>query len=455
IADPFGHMWVVATRKEDVPTDELNRRAAQFVKQRESAQVSPIPRGMHSVTPYLQVAGAAKLIDFMKRAFGAEELMRVKMPDGTIGHAQMKVSGSIIELADANEQFKPMPTAIWLYVDDADATYQRAVAAGATSLHEPMDQDYGNREGSVRDPFGNHWYIATRLPGREPWREELRTVTPYLHPKGSSKLIEFMKRAFDAEELERHEGGGLVHHAQVKIGDSVIAMGDAHGPYQPMPPALHLYVTDADRVYRRALRAGAKSMFEPHDASYGDRMSGVTDPFGNVWYIATHQRDVPVEEMQRSAAAQEPAGTAPPAQHPERDVMPFLHIRGAEQAAEFYKQIFGATELTRDVDEHTGAAHHVQLKIGDARIMISDPGVSHAPEWIKKGWLRTAHELGGSPVHLYQYVDDADAVFQRAVAAGVTITDPIADKPWGDRCGGFEDPFGQIWSVATPLKESK
>ena len=234
--DPFGHVWMVATHKQDVTAEEMK---ADWDRSQSAAEpaTAPKPEGYHSITPYLQVNGAANLIDFLKRAFDAEEIMRVDNPDGTIAHAQMKVSGSIVELADASDKFKPNPTAIWLFVDDADAVYEQAIAAGATSLHGPMDQDYGNREGSVRDPFGNHWYIATRLPGREPWPSELRSVTPYLHPKGADKVIDFLKSAFGGEELSRFaDDKGVIHHAQIKVGDSIIAMGEAHGPYRRCRP---------------------------------------------------------------------------------------------------------------------------------------------------------------------------------------------------------------------------
>src|SRR5215471_18598706 len=216
--DPFGHVWMVATHLRDVSAQELERQWKESQKVVEPADADTRPEGYHSVTPYLQVNDAAKLIDFLQRAFDAEEIMRVNQPDGTIGHAQMRVSGSMIELADASDQFKPTPTAIWLFVDNVDAVYQRALDAGATSINAPVDQDYGNREGSVKDPFGNHWYIATPFE-QTAWSPELRTVTPYLHPHGASKLIDFLKDAFGAEQVERHsDDKGVVQHAQIKIG---------------------------------------------------------------------------------------------------------------------------------------------------------------------------------------------------------------------------------------------
>lgn len=124
--------------------------------------VKPIPEGFHSITPYLIVQGAERLIEFLQQAFGAELIYTSKKPDGTIGHSEMRIGDSMIELADGNEQWKPMTAAIHLYVPDTDATYRRAIEAGATSLYEPADMFYGERSGGVADPSGNHWYIATR-----------------------------------------------------------------------------------------------------------------------------------------------------------------------------------------------------------------------------------------------------------------------------------------------------
>lgn len=260
--------------------------------------VSPIRAGFHTITPYLIISGAAQWIEFVKQAFGAEERFRVKRPGTeTVMHAEVKIGDSMIELADANDQFPPLPGAIWLRVNDVDATYNRAVDAGATPMVPPADQDYGSRDGWVKDMCGNNWYIFTPVAGNAIF-EGLRSVTPYLHPVRAPQVIEFLKRAFGAEETYRAQSpDGVVHHAQVRIGDSVIGMGEAHGLYQPMPRTLHLYVPDVDSSYERALAAGAESLQAPADQPYGDRSAGVKDPFGNRWFLATHLRDVqPPEE---------------------------------------------------------------------------------------------------------------------------------------------------------------
>jgi PhnB protein len=122
--------------------------------------VKPIPDGYHSVTPQLNVKNAAKLIDFMKQAFGAEERMRMPGPGGALMHAEVKIGDSIVMMSDAVRE-APMPGSIFLYVEDVDAVYQRALRAGATSVMEPTNMFWGDRFASVKDGFGNQWGIAT------------------------------------------------------------------------------------------------------------------------------------------------------------------------------------------------------------------------------------------------------------------------------------------------------
>jgi PhnB protein len=124
--------------------------------------VKPIPDGYHSVTPYLIVKGAEKLLGFVKAAFDAEDRGSMKSLDGTIMHGEFKIGDSIVMYSDLNG-YEPMPAMIHLYVPDVDATYRQALAAGATSLREPTDEFYGDRSAGVADAFGNRWWIATRV----------------------------------------------------------------------------------------------------------------------------------------------------------------------------------------------------------------------------------------------------------------------------------------------------
>ena len=134
--------------------------------------VKPIPEGFHSVTPYLVVEGAKKLLEFLQQAFDAKVMERMERPDGVIGHAEVLIGDSTVMLAEASGQWKPMPAGIYLYVNDTDTTYKRALQAGATSLMEPANQFYGDRNGGVKDPSGNLWWIATHVEDVSP--EEMR-----------------------------------------------------------------------------------------------------------------------------------------------------------------------------------------------------------------------------------------------------------------------------------------
>ena len=140
----------------------------------------------------------------------------------------------------------------------------------------------------------------------KPIPDGYHTVTPYLTVPGLAKTIDFLKQAFDAEVrgiMERP--GGVIGHAEVKIGDSIIMMGepDPKGPYAARACNLYVYVADVDAVYGRAIGAGGKSLGEPKDQFYGDRSGGVEDPSGNYWWIATHIEDVSGEEIERRMAA--------------------------------------------------------------------------------------------------------------------------------------------------------
>ncbi len=134
--------------------------------------VKPIPDGYHTVTPYLTVQRAAKLIEFLQQAFEAREIERMTQPDGTIRHAEVRIGDSVVMMSESGGEREPMPSAIYLYVNDTDAVYKRALQAGATSLMEPADQFYGDRSAGVKDLSGNYWWIATHKEDVPP--EELK-----------------------------------------------------------------------------------------------------------------------------------------------------------------------------------------------------------------------------------------------------------------------------------------
>ena len=200
----------------------------------------------------------------------------------------MRIGNSMIMIGEGGpEGAVPFtPAEFHVYVEDVDTAFQRALAAGATSLGEPADRPYGERAGFVRDAFGNHWFIATQLGGSSV-PEGLRTVTPFLHVEAAAEYIGFLKRAFGAVQEGRYAASeGRVMYALLRIGDAVIELGEAEGPAASMPGGFYLYVGDADAMYDRALAAGAKSLSPPTDQPYGDRVAAVEDSIGNHWFLA-------------------------------------------------------------------------------------------------------------------------------------------------------------------------
>lgn len=131
--------------------------------------VKPKPDGYHSVTPYLIVNGAARALDFYKKAFGATEVMRMTQPDGKVGHAEIRIGDSVVMMADefpergirSAESYGGSPISLMVYVDDVDTLFPQAIAAGGKELSPVSDQFYGDRSGILQDPFGHTWSIAT------------------------------------------------------------------------------------------------------------------------------------------------------------------------------------------------------------------------------------------------------------------------------------------------------
>ena len=142
-------------------------------------KAKPIPDGYHTATPYLIADDAAKAIEFYKKAFGASEKLRIPAPGGRIGHAEIQIGDSLIMLADEHpeidargpQHYGGSPVSILLYVDDVDALFKQAVAAGGTEVRPVTDQFYGDRSGTLKDPFGHSWHLSTHKEDVSP--EEL------------------------------------------------------------------------------------------------------------------------------------------------------------------------------------------------------------------------------------------------------------------------------------------
>ena len=244
------------------------------------------PAGHPTVVPYIAVVQAREVIEFVQKAFGAKGRIMGTGSQGGI-HSEYRIGDATLMIG-GGEEWKnpdPRPAALHVYVDDCDAAYARAIKAGGTSISEPADRPYGDREGDVRDPGGNIWWIG-QIRNR-PRPEGLRDVTMSFIAKGAPKFIQFLKNAFQAEEVMVHAEGGVVRHAQIRIGDTCVELGEAHGPWMPMKTTIFLTVPDCEAVYERALKAGAKSVSPPAQTPYGLFVATVNDDFSNTWYITS------------------------------------------------------------------------------------------------------------------------------------------------------------------------
>jgi uncharacterized glyoxalase superfamily protein PhnB len=280
----------VAAALREMPDENFRLRLKTDLQRRTSmtgrAAIS-VREGFRTVTPYITVQDGDRLVEFLKHAFAAEELLRSRSEAGF--HSEIRIGDSILMIGWAESlRTGQRIGAFHIYVPDCDGAYQRALDAGATSMGVPEDRPYGERSGFVKDFAGNHWYIATRL-SEVVAPEGAGTVMPFLYPGKARAFIEFVKRAFAAEEMGVFEESGRVMHAAVRIGDSVLEMGEPAEEMESMPGRFFLYVDDCDGLYRRALAAGAISVEAPADRSYG-RTAVILDPFGYEWVPSSFSR---------------------------------------------------------------------------------------------------------------------------------------------------------------------
>jgi uncharacterized glyoxalase superfamily protein PhnB len=265
---------------------------------------SAIPEGFRSLTPYLIVDGAKNFFEFIKNAFGASEKFLMCDANGSVRHAEARLSDSMIEFADAGPEWKAMPAGLHYYVKNSDEVYARALKTGGTSLYEPANRDYGDREAGVRDPAGNFWFIATHTGGKSYRPEILQELNTYFSVKDAGRFLDFLEKAFVAEVIEKEaSASGTIQHAKVRIGDTVVELNEGRAPWGPRAVAHHYYVENCDAVFARGLVMGCKQLQPMADQAYGDRSGSLLDRWGNHWYIASHLEELTTEEIsQRSAA---------------------------------------------------------------------------------------------------------------------------------------------------------
>jgi len=245
--------------------------------------------------------------------------------------------------------------------------------------------------------------------------EGFHTVTPYLVGAGTAHLMEFLAQAFDAKETFRMaRPDGTVGHASMQIGDSMLEMADPMETGKAMRSALHLYVPNADDMYRRAVSAGATSLYEPRDMPYGDHEGGIKDPSGNDWYVATRK------------------GSGHFAPKGYRSVTPGLSVAGADRLMAFLEKALSATVLGKHVAAN-GTVDHATVGIGDSIIEVSE---AHG-EW------------GPRTATLHVYVSEVDGVYRQALGAGAISLQEPKDQFYGERNSGVMDAWGNHWYIAT------
>jgi uncharacterized glyoxalase superfamily protein PhnB len=287
----------VASALRDLPSEDFKLRLKTELQRRGTMTTSTstlagtdVPAGFRTITPFLIHENAPALVEFLKATFGAVELKRDTGIEAYGFYSQVRIGDSMIMIGGGTAAERGnLSSAFHVFVGDCDAVYRRALDAGAITLMgavgEPADRPYGERSAFVQDAFGNYWYIATPLASA-PAAEHFGTVVPHVHPERARKYIEFLKRAFGAEELNVVEHGGRVMHAAARIGDAVLEMGEAAERTGLPTNGFFLMVDDVESAYARALAEGATAYRPPEDIPYGFRSALVKDPEGYLWWPA-------------------------------------------------------------------------------------------------------------------------------------------------------------------------
>ena len=352
----------IAARLRDLPRadfrarlkDDLERRASMNSEQglapaaepeETTAPVNPVRSGFRTVTPYLTVANVHEEVAFIEKVFaGQGQIYGLGSAGGF--HSEYQIGDSMLMIGGGGEgsawRGTPAPASLHVYVEDVDAVYERALQAGATDLHPPQDQVYGERSAAFRDVGGNEWYPAT-YKGAQYIPEGVHNLMAYLHPRGAAKQLDFLKNAFGAEEIFRGESpDGVIYHAQVRIGNSVVEMGEAHGEWQPMPMHFMLYVDDVDAWHARALQTqGAVSLSEPADQPYGERVGAVKDPFDNTWYLSTHIAESATKNAKQTTGASPASQRSTTMTDSPKLFRIALEVADLEKAVAFYSKLLG------------------------------------------------------------------------------------------------------------------
>lgn len=388
--------------------------------------VNPVREGFGTITPYLIVSDVHAESEFLKQAFGVTGQIYGLGSQGGF-HAEYNIGGSMIMVGGGGQgsQWKgtPLPSYIHLYVDDVDGIYENAVQAGATNLSAPADRPYGDRECGFRDPGGNQWFVATHQ-GESFVPAGVPNLMPSLLPVGAPKMIDFLKQAFRAEEVAVHKSpDGVVRHATIRVGTSVLELGEAHGEWQPMPSVFMMYVDDVDAWFARAAEAAGVTVKEPPKLQpHGARVGSIKDPFDNTWYIASQQQAI-------GEKSEEPERTSMGAPKLFRIA---LQVGDLARAGEFYSKLLDDPGIPIP----RGSRHY--FNCGPVILALVD---------VTKGAGETPQP---TPDYIYFAVSNLEEIFERAKVMNCLCKDRYHDqqageivmRPWGERSFYVEDPWG-------------
>jgi uncharacterized glyoxalase superfamily protein PhnB/catechol 2,3-dioxygenase-like lactoylglutathione lyase family enzyme len=404
--------------------EEIMSTAIKAQRQQDQSETTNIREGFRTVTPYVVVSDVHRQIDFITKVFGAEGKVYGLGSQGGF-HSEYRIGDSMLMIGGGGEGSKwmgtPAPGAFHLYVENVDGVYQQAIEAGAVSLAPPTDHFYGERGAGFVDMSGNHWYVATAV-GANYVPEGVPNLMACFHPIGAPKMIEFLQQAFAAEPLAVHQApDGHVLHAKIRIGTSIVEMGEAHGPYQPRPMHFMLYVDDADEWYERAMKAeGAISISRPANQAYGGRTGTIQDPFGNTWYVSSQ---VPKDESESESRSESMAAA--------KLFRVALQVADLDQASAFYATLLNDPGLRIP----RGSRHYFDC--GGVILALVD---------VAKG----GEKPQPTPDYIYLAVDNLEEVFERATALNCLAQDryhdqeagQIVKRPWGELSFYVEDPWG-------------
>ena len=425
----------IAGELRDLPNSEFRMRLQTEIEQEAAmttatkkapANVNPIREGFRTITPYLVVPDVHAEAEFLKQAFGVTGQIYGLGSQGGF-HAEYNIGGSMIMVGGGGEgsqwQGTPLPGAIHLYVEDVDKVYEKAVGAGATSLMAPADMPYGERGAAIADVGGNHWYLATAF-GEAYVPAGVPNLMPFFNPRGAPKMIQFLEQAFAAEQIGVHRSPeGRVLHAEMKVGNSIVEMGEAHEQWQPRPMVFMMYVDDVDTWYERAMKAeGVIDKGAPALQPHGARMGAIQDPFDNVWYIGSQ---VQTTGGQSTEAERKTMG-AP------KMFRIALQVGDLQAAAAFYSQLLDDPGIPIP----RGSRHYFDC--GGMILALVD---------VAKGAGETPQP---TPDYIYFAVNNLEEVFERAKALNCLAQDryhdqeagQIVKRPWGELSFYVEDPWG-------------